>query len=209
MKRSRNINLDLMRKESVKRFHLRPLVIGVAAAVLSGCSSDEQVKVVKSPEDCASSTELSLEQCEAAYMKALDEAERTGPKYSSRAMCEAEFGAGQCTTPRSGGSTFIPLMAGFMVGQALSSRNEPYRGSYNPVYRYSRPYSSLNNRIMTADGTVIGDYGKRSYTVNKSSLKSKPSVTRTVSRGGFGAVASAKSSWGGGRASGRSGGWGG
>ena len=186
------------------RFHLRPLAIGIAAVVMSGCSGSEQVKVVKSPEDCASNTDLNLKQCEAAYKKALAEAERTGPKYSSMQLCEAEFGAGQCTQ-RSGSSTFMPLMAGFLVGQALSNRNEPYYGSYSPVYHYSRPYSSFHNRIMMADGTVIGDYGKPSYSVSKSTLKPKPSVTRTVSRGGFGSVASAKSSWGGGR----SGGWGG
>jgi uncharacterized protein YgiB involved in biofilm formation len=204
MKRSKNIHLDLMRKVSVPRLHLRPLAIGVAAAIMSGCSDGEQVKMVKSPEDCASSTELNLEQCEAAYKKALAEAERTGPKYSSMRSCEAEFGAGQCTQLGSS-STFMPLMAGFLVGQALSNRNESYYGSYNPVYRYSRPYSSFNNRIMMADGTVIGDHGEQSYSVSKSNLKPKPSVTRTVSRGGFGSVASAKSSWGGGR----SGGWGG
>jgi uncharacterized protein YgiB involved in biofilm formation len=208
MKRSKNINLELMRKGSERRFNLRPIVLGVAAALLSGCSSNEQVRVVKSAEDCASNTELSLEQCEAAYKKALNEAERTGPKYSSRELCEAEFGAGQCT-PHSNGYNFIPLMAGFMVGQALSRRDDTYYGSYNPVYRYRRPFSSLNNQLMTADGTVIGNYGRRSYTVNRSSLNSKPTVTRTVSRGGFGAVASAKSNWGGGRSGGRYSGWGG
>jgi uncharacterized protein YgiB involved in biofilm formation len=208
MKRSKNINLERMRKAPEKRLKLRPIVIGVAVALVSGCSSNERVVVVKSPEDCASNTELSLEQCEVAYKKALTEAERTGPKYTSRQLCEAEFGTGQCTT-NSSGSSFIPLMAGFMVGQALSRRDDAYYGSYNPVYRYRRPFSSLNNQIMTADGSIIGNYGQRSYTVSKSNLKSKPSVTKTVSRGGFGAVASAKSSWGGGSSSGRHSGWGG
>ncbi len=60
---------------------------------------------------------------------------------------------------------------------------------------------------MTADGQVVGKAGRTStYKVSKSSLKPKPVVTKTVSRGGFGSVASAKSSWGGGK---RSGSWGG
>ncbi|MEJ2610894.1 MAG: DUF1190 domain-containing protein [Candidatus Thiodiazotropha sp.] len=209
MKRSKNINLERMRKVPEKRFKLRPIVMGVAVALVSGCSSDkQQVAVVKSPEDCAAKTELTPEQCEAAYKQALIEAERTGPKYTSRQLCEAEFGAGQCS-PNSTGSSFIPLMAGFMVGQALSNRGDSNYGSYNPVYRYQRPFSSLNNQIMTSDGSVIGSYGQRSYSVSKSNLKPKPTVTKTVSRGGFGAVASAKSSWGGGRSSGRFSGWGG
>lgn len=208
MKRSKHINLERMRKGPKNQFKLRPVVMSVAAALLSACSSDEQVTVVKSPQECASNTELSLEQCEAAYKQALAEAERTGPKYTSRQLCEAEFGVGQCS-PHSSGSSFIPLMAGFMVGQALSRRDESYYGAYNPVYRYRRPFSSMNNQIMTADGSLLGNYGQRSYTVDKSTLKSKPTVTKTVSRGGFGAVASAKSNWGGGSSSGRYSGWGG
>jgi uncharacterized protein YgiB involved in biofilm formation len=58
---------------------------------------------------------------------------------------------------------------------------------------------------MTADGTVIGKAGQSTYRVNKSAMKAKPTATRTISRGGFGAMASAKSSWG----RGKTGGWGG
>ncbi len=207
MKRTKHINLNMMRKGSKKQFLKHPLALGIAVATLAGCGSQEKVNVVNSVEECVSKTELNLEECEAAYQKAVAEAERTGPKYNSRAQCEAEFGYGQCGSSRSGG-IFMPMMSGFMIGQMMSGSN--YGGaSYNPVYRYNRPSSSLHNRIMTADGTVIGKPGQSSYRVSKSSMNSKPSVTRTVSRGGFGAVASAKSGWGGGRSRGRSGGWGG
>jgi len=205
MKRTKHINLDMMRKGLKKRFLQHPLALGITVATLAGCGNQEEVNVVSSVEECASKTELNLEECEAAYQKAVAEAERTGPKYNSRAQCEAEFGRGQCGASRSG-SVFMPMMAGFMVGQMLSGSNNYGGASYNPVYRYNRPYSSLHNRIMTADGTVIGRPGQSSYRVSKSSMKSTPTVPRTVSRGGFGSVASAKSSWGGGR---RSGGWGG
>ena len=90
-------------------------------------------------------------------------------------------------------------MAGFLIGQVMS-------GSYNPVYRYNNRSSSNYNRIMTADGGIIGRAGKSSYRVDGDSLKPKPRTTRTVSRGGFGSTASAKSNWGGGRSRG---GWGG
>lgn len=205
MKRTKHINLDMMRTVSKKRFLQRYLALGVTVVTLAGCGNQEEVNVVSSVEECASKTELNLMECEAAYQKAVAEAERTGPKYNSRAQCEAEFGRGQCGASRSGG-VFMPMMAGFMVGQMLSGSSNYGGASYNPVYRYNRPYSALHNRIMTADGTVIGKPGQSSYRVSKSSMKSKPTITRTVSRGGFGAVASAKSSWGGGR---RSGGWGG
>ncbi|MCP4342734.1 MAG: DUF1190 domain-containing protein [Desulfobulbaceae bacterium] len=204
MKRSKNIDLNLMRKGSRKRAFCGSLAIGLAATALASCSSQEEVQVASSPEECASTTELTLVECEAAYQRAQAEAERTGPKYTSSSQCETEFGRGQCMQSNTGGF-FMPMMTGFMIGRMMSGGSSYGGAAYNPVYRYSNPYSSQNNRIMTADGTVIGKAGQRSYRVNKSTMKPKPSVTRTVSRGGFGAMASAKSSWG----RGKSGGWGG
>lgn len=205
MKRTKHIDLTRMRKIVGSSFVLRPLAIGVAAALV-GCSSREEVKVVSSVEDCVDKTPMDEQQCEAAYQRALQEAQRTGPKYGSRAMCETEFDS--CQQASSGSNMWMPLMTGFMVANMLDNRRDrDYYGSgyYNPVYRYSKPHSNYYNRLMTADGDVVGRYGKSSYTVDKSATKPKPTVSRTVSRGGFGSVASAKSSWGGGR----SGGWGG
>jgi uncharacterized protein YgiB involved in biofilm formation len=204
MKRTKHIDLDMMRKRSKKRSVLNPLALGIAVATLTSCSSQEEVMVVNTPEECASTTELTLVECEAAYQKAQAEAERTGPKYRSIAECESEFGSGQCMQGSSGGY-FMPMMTGFMIGRMLSGSNSYGGYGYNPVYRYHRPYDRNHNKIMTADGTVIGKPGQKSYRVEKSTMKSKPTATKTVSRGGFGSMASAKSSWGGGK----SGGWGG
>ncbi|BBM02914.1 DUF1190 domain-containing protein [Microbulbifer sp. GL-2] len=206
MKRTKNINLARMRKGRRASFVLRPLAIGVAAALV-GCSSDEEIKVVSSVEDCMDNTQLDQAQCEAAYQRALEEAERTGPKYANLSQCETEFGSCRETS----GGFWMPLMTGFMVASLLDNDRRHYSsGYYNPVYRYSASGSRYYDRLMTADGKVIGRYGKSSYTVDKSAMDPKPKVTRTVSRGGFGAVASAKSSWGGGRSSsGSSRGWGG
>ncbi|MFH0782875.1 MAG: DUF1190 domain-containing protein [Pseudomonadota bacterium] len=204
MKRTKHIDLNMMRKVSEKkRPFLNPLAIGIAIVTLTSCSSQEAVKVVNSPEECVKTSGLTLVECQAAYQKAQAEAERTGPKYKSTSECESEFGSGRCTQSRSGGY-FMPMMTGFIMGRMLSGGN--YGGSgYNPVYQYNGPNSAQHNKIMTADGTIIGKPGQNSYRVDNSTLKTKPSVTRTVSRGGFGATASAKSSWGGGKSSG----WGG
>ncbi len=208
MKRSQYIDLDFMRKIKRKKYFFSPLAISVAAISVSGCSSPEQIKVVTSVEDCMSTTSLSLQECEAAYQRAIAEAERTGPKYSSQRSCEAEFGYEGCHRTSSG--FFSPLIAGFIireiideVGDAATAR---MRYGRNPVYKYNRPYSKHHDQIMTTDGTIIGKAGKSNYKVPKSTLsKRKPTVTKTVSRGGFGSVASAKSSWGGGKSRG----WGG
>jgi len=209
MKRSKFIDLNFMRKVSPK-FVVKPITLGVSVALLSACGSNkDDVTFVSNIEDCVSNTELEYAQCEAAYQQALAEAERTGPKYQSMAMCESEFGTGQCMQ-QSQGSFFMPFMAGFLVNQLLFDRDRNYYGGYyNPVYRYYRPYSRHHDLMMMADGTSIGKYGKKSYKVGKSVSSRKPAVTKTVSRGGFGSVASAKSNWGGGKKSSSSRGWGG
>ncbi|WP_299265069.1 DUF1190 domain-containing protein [uncultured Psychrosphaera sp.] len=205
MKRSQFINLDLMRKVKPK-FLLRPIALGITAALLSACGNNQEVKVVSSVDDCVSNTSLDLEECEIAYKSALAESEKTSPKYKTMNACVSEFGPDQCVQSQNQ-SIFMPLMAGFMINELLFNRNRnSYGGYYNPVYRYNRPYSSHHNSMMLADGTSIGKYGKSSYNVSKSATKQKPMVTRTVSRGGFGSVASAKSNWGGGS---KSRGWGG
>lgn len=204
VKRSKQIDVDLMRKVGLSIASapkLKPLALAIATLVLTSCSSKEEVIIVKSVEDCQSKTEFTFEQCEAAYAKAVAEAERTGPKYSTQAACEAEFGVSQCRQT-SQNNMFMPFMAGFIVSNLLDN-NRNY--GYNPVYDYRDARSSYNNRLMTSDGIVLGSPGKSSYKVSKSALKSKPSVTKTISRGGFGSKASAKSSWGGGKSSG----WGG
>ncbi len=205
MKRTRHIDLNMMRKDTKKRSFRGPLALGIAAVTLASCSSQEEVMVVNTPEECAATSELTLAECQAAYQQAQEEAERTGPKYRSTYECESEFGSGQCMQSSSGGY-FMPMMTGFMIGRMMSGGSSYSGYGYNPVYRYNRPYSSNHNKIMTADGTVIGKPGQKSYRVDKSAMKSKPTVTRTVSRGGFGSMASAKSSWGGGS---KSKGWGG
>jgi uncharacterized protein YgiB involved in biofilm formation len=180
-------------------FLMSPIALGVSMALLSGCSDQEEAIMVDSVADCTSKTSLTQQQCEAAYQSAETEAARTGPKYATQAMCAAEFGYQQCHQNSSG--FFTPFMTGFLVSQVMNSSSY-----FAPVYRYNRPYSNYHNKIMTADGYVLGDSSSGRYKVSSAQMKPKPTVTKTVSRGGFGSTASAKSSWGGGS---KSGSWGG
>lgn len=198
MKRTSFIDLSLWKKQRSVPV-LKPLVIAMAAVLAACGQKKEEVTYVTSVDDCNSSTSLSLAECEVAYKKALEEAARTGPKYKHRYECETEFGDNQC---RYTGGFFTPLMTGFLV----SSLVHQAAGTYNPVYYYSNPYSNHYDRLILSDGTYVGRKGSRKYNLPSGTASKKmPTVTKTVSRGGFGSVASAKSSWG----TSRSGGWGG
>lgn len=201
MKRSSILDLTLLRKRT-RVFMLAP----VSLAVIAGCSGgakQEDVQFVASVDECASTTSLSMDECESAYQEALKEAEATSPRYRNERDCAAEFGSCQDR-----GGFFMPFMAGYIVSNIVGDvmdRNRRYNYSY-PTYIY-RGGGQYRNKIMTSDGFVVGSPGQRSYKMPSKALKPKPAVTRTISRGGFGSTASAKSNWGSSKSKSRS--WGG
>ena len=205
MKRSSIIDISAFRKRK-RMFVLAPLSLAVMAGC-SGGSSTEQVTFVTSVDDCTNATQLTLQECTAAYEEAVREAEATAPRYQNERDCQAEFG--NCENR---GGFFMPFMAGYIVSNIMSNsldRSGGFSNSY-PSYMY-RGNGQFRDKIMTSDGFVVGSPGQRTYRVPKEALKPKPAVTRTISRGGFGATASAKSNWGSSKASSRSSskGWGG
>ena len=96
MKRTKHIDLDLMRKGFTRRFIKGPLAVGLLLSLWCHAVARKKlqwsVRLTSVPPK-----PVNLVECEAAYQKAQAEAERTGPKYNSNAQCESEFGGGQCT----------------------------------------------------------------------------------------------------------------
>lgn len=189
-KRSRSINLQRMRKT----FSPKPLALGISSIFLAACSDNrEQALVFTSVNDCLNQLPERAEQCHTAYEQALQESARTSPKYNDMQSCEYDFGMQQCTQYRApdGGSWFMPFMAGFMVSKLLSP------GYYSqPLYTSYSRYSPYRYRWIGADGYAYGDYRSRSFKVREKAFTPKPTVSRTIKRGGFGSTVRAKSSWG-------------
>ena len=213
MKRSKSINLSLMKKGAAA-FRPRPLAIGIAAAVsvLSGCSnnSQNQGEIFQTLADCQNKYPQAAQHCDSAYQKAVQDARETSPKYAKLNECERDFGAGQCTDYQRGGtSLFMPLMAGFIVGRMLDDAGNAYRygGHSAPLFTSYSSSSPYYYRWTTADGYSYGNYRTGRVKVNRQTFEPKPKVTKTIKRGGFGSKVAAKSKWGGGAKS-RSG-WGG
>jgi uncharacterized protein YgiB involved in biofilm formation len=112
-KRSASVTLSQMRKV----FSPKPLALGVAAICLTACGEEQQeANIYTSANDCISHNPDAVEQCNTAYEEAVQEAERTAPRYNSQQDCEYDFGVDRCRThSSSGGSFFIPFMAGYMI----------------------------------------------------------------------------------------------
>ncbi|NKB60198.1 MAG: DUF1190 domain-containing protein [Alphaproteobacteria bacterium] len=170
MKRSRSLKLALMSAS----------VLTVAA-----CDKPEEVAIFENLEQCINEAGFEREVCEAHLNTAKQEHVRVSPKYTSAADCEADFGAAQCeVAPQqtsSGGSVFMPLMMGYMMGNMLAGNS---RVATQPLYR------SKDNpgNFRTADNQKVA--GKTGISKVPSSVTKAPTTkTRTTRRNGFGATA--------------------
>lgn len=200
MKRTKNINHAMFRKSWGAR-HLTPVALAVTAVfMLAGCEqNDETVKMYQNADDCSSANPGKSAECKATYDNALKEAARTAPKYASREDCVAEFGEGQCQqapaqagvatenqaqAQQSGGSFWMPLMAGYMMGRLMGG-GAGY--AQQPLFSSKNPASPAYGQYTDASGKSYGAAQPgRSATVSKTAMAPKPATTSTVTRGGFG-----------------------
>jgi len=157
--------------------------MGAGLLLVAGCDEAKvDTALFESVKQCTS-LGFAQQECEANYGKAQQMHADVAPKYMSRTDCEADFGAEKCEIApqraQSGGSIFMPLMAGYMMGSLLNSRAQT-----QPLYRTAGDSSNFR----TADNKNIGSAIGRTQ-IAQSATQAPAARTRTVSRGGFGASA--------------------
>lgn len=165
----------------------RVLLLGASALALAGCQEEvTDVVSFSSPDACASAgTDRAA--CEAAFAEAAAEHAETAPRYDARAVCEEQHGEGNCAVEErpGGGSVFLPLMAGFMLGQALSGARA------RPLVQGPRGgFSTTDGRVTTGALGARGQVRAGAFNASPASTRTAPALTRsTVARtGGFGAA---------------------
>lgn len=133
--------------------------------------------------------------CQRAMDSANQAHAANAPKFKTKEECIAEFGD-LCREREHESGFWSPLMTGFLLSQLFSpGRPVSYIDSY-PIYH-------LRNGGYTQYDPSGGTFGGGGYTSYGSSAGSYHSVSVTpnravtVSRSGFGSVASARSGWGG------------
>lgn len=173
--------------------HVRIALLGAAAFSLAACR-DEEVPSAAFPtlDACLEAaagpgTWVTEESCEQGFGEALEAHVETAPRYDEQALCEAEHD-GECVAeerPGGGGSVFLPLMAGYLLGNMLGGRGA----------RAQPFYGRSSGGFATPGGTVLNN-ARGSTTLSQNAFKAGP-VTRsaapmtraTVNRtGGFGAA---------------------
>lgn len=175
-------------------------ILGAAAFAISGCR-DESVEAEAFPDlaACKSAAAqgglISSAECDTAFAEAQTLHSESAPRYEDKALCEQEHGAGNCgseqqATGSGGGSIFMPLIAGYLIGSMLGGNRG--MAASQPMYK-------------TADGRFTNAAGTTSYNANSgrgqmaSSQFARPATTAgqppmtkasVASRGGFGSSAS-------------------
>ncbi|HEX4182500.1 MAG TPA: DUF1190 domain-containing protein [Caulobacteraceae bacterium] len=140
-------------------------ILTLSAAALAGCEQrDDQPKIYNSLAACRA--DHPGQACDDAWQASVGEHDRTAPRFDSKAQCEAQYGVGHCET-REGGSVFMPLMAGFILGQMMNGGGYGYRGGYvgHPVFfapggGYRAPSINPGEAMFTRSGGIArGGFG--------------------------------------------------
>lgn len=113
------------------------VLMGSLTVALGGCGSEEpteEFRAYKSIDECVKEEIFSQLECREMAIAAVQQ----NPQFTSQADCEKEFGEGQCTQPENvqgerQGSSWMPLLAGYMVGRYLGGGGM-MRGS-QPLYQ--------------------------------------------------------------------------
>ncbi len=162
------------------------LLMGASVIALSACEEAKvDASVYETLQQCRNDPSTSKNECEKSYNEALSQHAAVAPKYSSQADCQADFGAGKCEKApyrtSGGGSVFMPLMMGYMMGSMLGGRRSMMA---QPLYRSAKSPQSFR----TADNRNVGSTTGRTRVAR--SATSRPSFkSSTIRRGGFGASA--------------------
>ncbi|MCE6958021.1 DUF1190 domain-containing protein [Cereibacter sphaeroides] len=186
-----------------KRSHRVALcIVGAAAFSLAGCR-EEEVDAQAFP-DLAScqaaarvgSSAFSEADCDTAFAEAQQIHVESAPRYDALEVCEAEHGEGACgseqqVTGGGTGSIFMPLLAGYLIGNMLG-RGMPMA---QPLYR------SSDGRFTNATGATSYSGNSGRTQVGASQFERPPttvgkppmSKTTVTSRGGFGGSATGRS----------------
>jgi uncharacterized protein YgiB involved in biofilm formation len=152
---------------------IRLVLLGAGVALTTACDQGPppDAQFFTGVDDCARVAGEAA--CREGWAAAERQYAETAPRFDRREACEAEFGEGNCETRETtgGGSIFMPMLMGYMLGSAFRQ----------PVYR------GPGNKAMLQTGGRFYDVG-RFAGAGQAAPFQKTAVTESR-RGGFGETA--------------------
>jgi len=174
MKKSRSVHLVLL---------------GSASAALAAC--DQGGELPTNAQFYPTVNECIADHGAATCEDAKAAADRTqtaeAPRFNQQQACEQEYGVGNCETRQAaGGSYFMPMMMGYMMGNMMGG------GRFSqPVYR-----GPNNTAVMPARGGLLNVGRFDNLGAGRAAFRPATQIT-PVTRGGFGNTAANYRSFGG------------
>ena len=153
---------------------IRLVLLCSTGLTLSACdpSPSSDATFFSTVEDCIAVKSGST--CRDGFAKSEQDFVAEAPRFTNQEECETDFGAGNCETRRSGsGSFFMPMMMGYMMGNAFN----------RPVYR-----GPDNSAMMQTGGRF---YNVGTFAGAGRGASFRPAQFTQVQRGGFGRTAAA------------------
>lgn len=172
------------------------LLMSTAPLLLTACDRSESASregLYTSVEACMAQTNDS-QTCGQAFAKAQQEAAVTAPRFANREECEATYGKEKCTEGTQGNaqggsqSFFMPMMAGFFMGQMMRNGAAAQGFNSSPAFRDTKNGWQRPPAGAGAGGVYRGGAAGAMVPVNAT-----PNRAVTSSRSGFGSSSSGRS----------------
>lgn len=164
----------------------------MAAVSITACEREPEVQagIFNNADECAAYYNKTI--CENEQKTARVVHEQVAPKYNSEADCKADFD--RCEQSSSGGSGFMPMMAGYMMG--ISPSSSGVANSFDRSFQSTPLYKSKDDRetYRSATNVPVATGGAGFINTTRSSVVSHAAPAGRVTRGGFGSQAAARSS---------------
>lgn len=157
------------------------VMISASALALNACDDPKvDAEVYKSLGQCARESQLPNADCREGYLDARRQHAEVAPKFATREECVATFGPNNCeVAPQEssrGGSLFMPIMMGYMIGSGAVHSQPLYRTAHD-----SRTYRTADNHAVSRSTGHVS--------VAAAAARAPAAKTAAISRGGFGSRA--------------------
>lgn len=182
-------------------------ILGAAAFTLAGCE-EEQVDAAAFPDlqscrdQAAIGSTFTVADCETAFAEAEALHVEAAPRYDSLQVCEEQHGEGACgseatATQGGSGSIFMPLLAGYLIGNMLGGRSG--MSAAQPLYKTKDGKFTNAARTSTFSSNRGAAKLNTSQFARPTSTVGKAPMTRATaaSRGGFGTSSRGRTGFGG------------
>lgn len=187
--------------------HVALFLAGTAVLTLAACE-EEKTEAAAFPDlqSCIAEAKtgnlfFTEQDCQTQFAAAEQTHLETAPRYDSKQLCEQEHGAGNCEgdptaqNQSGGGSIFMPLLMGYMIGSMLGGG----RGVMSqPMVRTAQGgYATPDGKQTFASNRGTGRVAGSTFTKAPATMGKAPMTASQVSqRGGFGGSSTARSSSG-------------